>query len=70
MTASKASPGHVVLASADSDAFSSLRRRPTARADRYRMGRELRQRVPRSSLADWAPPVGRPDPVLQIMNSH
>ena len=38
--------GHVVLASADSEAFTSLRRRPTARADRYRMGRELRRRVP------------------------
>jgi uncharacterized protein (DUF2252 family) len=62
--------GHVVLASADSEAFTSLSRRPTARADRYRMGRELRQQVSRSSLGDWAPPIGRPDPVQLIMESH
>src|SRR6476659_8965332 len=62
--------GHVVLASADSEAFTSLSRRPTARADRYRIGRELRQKVSRSSLGDWAPPAGRPDPVQLIMESH
>jgi uncharacterized protein (DUF2252 family) len=62
--------GHVVLAEADSTAFASLRRRPTARAERYRMGRALRQQVPRSSLADWAEPVGRPDPVELIRESH
>src|SRR6476469_3017727 len=62
--------GHVVLASADSEAFTSLSRRPTARADRYRMGRELRQKVSRSSLGEWVPPVGRPDPVQLIMESH
>src|SRR6476661_2266661 len=62
--------GHVVLASADSEAFTSLSRRPTARADRYRMGRELRQKVSRSSMGDWEPPVGRPDPVQLIMESH
>jgi uncharacterized protein (DUF2252 family) len=60
----------VVLASADSEAFSSLRRRPTARADRFRMGRELRQRVPRSTLGDWRPPSERPDPVQLIKESH
>src|SRR6476469_4685466 len=62
--------GHVVLASADSEAFTSLSRRPTARADRYRMGRELRQKVSRSSLGEWRPPIGRPDPVQLIMESH
>ena len=44
---------HVVLASADSEAFTSLRKRSTSREDRYRMGKELRQQVPRSSLGDW-----------------
>ena len=68
--AAQPSAGHVVLATADSEAFGSLRRRPTAREDRYRMGRELRQQVSRSSLGDWAPPIGRPDPVQQIMESH
>ena len=62
--------GHVVLADADSDSFTSLRRRPTARADRYRMGVDLRQRVPRRTLGDWAPPADRPDPVAQITKSH
>jgi uncharacterized protein (DUF2252 family) len=62
--------GHVVLADADSDSFASLRRRPTARADRYRMGADLRHRVPRSTLGDWVPPADRPDPVAQIQASH
>ncbi|MET0865611.1 MAG: DUF2252 family protein, partial [Nakamurella sp.] len=65
-----ANSGHVVLASADSEAFASLSRRPTARADRYRMGRQLRQRVSRSALGDWAPPADRPDPVALINESH
>jgi uncharacterized protein (DUF2252 family) len=63
-------PGHVVLASADSEAFTSLRLRPTSRQDRYRIGRELRRRVPRRSLGDWAAPPGRPDPVQLITESH
>jgi uncharacterized protein DUF2252 len=62
--------GHVVLASADSDAFTSLRRRATSRRDRYRIGREIRQRVPRRWLGDWSVPAGRPDPVQLIIESH
>ena len=61
---------HVVLASADSEAFTSLRRRSTSRQDRYRMGRELRNQVPRRSLGDWSPPASRPDPVQLITESH
>jgi len=61
---------HVVLASADSDAFTSLRRRSTLRRDRYRMGEELRRQVPRRSLGDWSAPADRPDPVRLIMESH
>ncbi len=61
---------HVVLASADSEAFTSLRRRSTSRRDRYQMGRELRQQVPRGALGDWAAPAGRPDPVRLVMESH
>jgi len=60
----------VVLEGADSDAFVSLRRRPIPRAERYQLGRELRARVPRSALGDWAPPRDRTDPVRQIMRSH
>jgi uncharacterized protein (DUF2252 family) len=61
---------HVVLASADSEAFTSLRQRSTSRQDRYRMGKELRGRVPRRSLGDWSAPAGRPDPVQLIIESH
>ncbi len=70
MTGRTKPSGHVVLASADSTSFDSLSQRPTARADRYRMGKSLRDKVSRQSLADWAPPVGRPDPVQLIMESH
>jgi uncharacterized protein (DUF2252 family) len=61
---------HVVLASADSEAFTSLRQRSTSRQDRYRMGKELRGRVPRRSLGDWSAPAGRADPVQLIIESH
>src|SRR5580658_2312899 len=62
--------GHVVLASADSEAFTSLRKRSTSRQDRYQTGRELRRQVPRGSLGDWSPSASRPDPVQLIMESH
>jgi uncharacterized protein (DUF2252 family) len=62
--------GHVVLAEADSAPFSSLRRRPTSRHDRYQMGRALRDRVSRNKLGDWSPPLDRPDPVELIKESH
>lgn len=62
--------GHVVLADADSHSFTSLRRRPTTRAERYEIGRGLRRTVPRSSLGEWEPPVGRPDPITLVMESH
>jgi len=63
-------PGHIVLADADGTPYSSLRRRPAPRAERYELGRSLRHKVPRSSLGEWAPPADRPDPVQQIMQSH
>jgi uncharacterized protein (DUF2252 family) len=65
-----AARGHTVLADADGEAYASLLRRPVDRAERYAIGKGLRKRVPRSSLADWAPPAGRPDPVQQIMDNH
>src|SRR6476661_746832 len=61
---------HTVLADADGTAYASLRKRPVDRAERYALGKRLRERVPRKSLGDWSPPVGRPDPVQQIMDSH
>ncbi len=64
------SAGHTVLASADSDVYASLRKRPSSRAERYAMGQALRREVPRKSLAGWRPSADRPDPVQLIMESH
>jgi uncharacterized protein (DUF2252 family) len=61
---------HTVHADADGTAYSSLRQRPVDRAARYALGRGLRKRVPRRSLADWTPPADRPDPVQLIMANH
>nr|WP_198423803.1 DUF2252 domain-containing protein [Microlunatus antarcticus] len=58
------------MATADSDSFASLRRRPTAREERYAMGKALRREVPRRSLGDWQPPPDRADPVALIEESH
>jgi uncharacterized protein (DUF2252 family) len=62
--------GHVVFPTVDGGSYASLRRRPTPRAQRYAMGRRLREQVPRSSLGTWQPPIGRPDVVHQILDSH
>jgi uncharacterized protein (DUF2252 family) len=51
---------HTVLASADSRAFTSLRRRAPARTERYALGRRLRRQVPRSALGDWVAAPARP----------
>jgi uncharacterized protein (DUF2252 family) len=63
-------PNHTVLATADSEMFTSLRRRPTSRAERYALGKGLRSQVPRRTLGEWAPPPGRPDPIQLIIASH
>jgi uncharacterized protein (DUF2252 family) len=64
------SPRHVVLASADSAPYASLRSRPTTRTERYALGKGLRSQVPRSSLGEWAPPPERSDPLDLIEQSH
>ncbi|MGH3815534.1 MAG: DUF2252 family protein, partial [Pseudonocardiaceae bacterium] len=61
---------HVVLASADSRGFVSLRQPATPRRERYAIGRSLRKRVPRSALAGWSVPDSRTDPVQQIIATH
>jgi len=63
-------PGHVVLPGADSDSYRSLRSRPIARAERFKIGRSLRRIVPRSALGTWKAPPNRPDAVAQIIHSH
>ncbi len=62
--------GHTVLATADSTAYASIRKRPTSRAQRYAMGKALRKEVPRKSLGEWSAWPGRPDPVALIQESH
>ncbi len=61
---------HTVLAMAESDAFGSLRKRPTSRKERFAMGKALRKQVPRRSLGWWEPPADRRDPILVIKESH
>jgi uncharacterized protein (DUF2252 family) len=61
---------HTVLAETDSSPYHSLLRRPVSRAERYELGRSLRQKVPRRSLADWSPTADRPDPVELIEENH
>ena len=67
---SDAATGHTILADADGAAYQSLRQRPATRAERYALGKALRKRVPRSSLAEWRAPSDRPDPVDMINASH
>jgi uncharacterized protein (DUF2252 family) len=60
----------VIPSSAEDTSFASLRRAPIPRTERYALGRSLRDKVPRSSLASWSPHPGRPDPVGQVVESH
>lgn len=62
--------GHQILATADSAAFSSVRKTPTTRQERYAMGKALRKQVPRKSLAHWQPFADRSNPVDLLRESH
>jgi uncharacterized protein (DUF2252 family) len=59
--------GHIVLDTGQDDGFSSLRRPARPRAERYELGRSLRERAHRTDMALWTPPDGRPDPVQQVI---
>jgi len=61
---------HTVLASTDGAAFASLRRPATPRVERYEVGRQLRQRVPRATLADWTEGGRAADPVQLVIESN
>ncbi|HEX7189566.1 MAG TPA: DUF2252 domain-containing protein [Actinomycetes bacterium] len=52
------------------ETFTSLRRKARPRELRYADGRALREKVSRSSFADWAPSASRPDPVDQVIQAH
>jgi uncharacterized protein (DUF2252 family) len=61
---------HTVLATTDATAFASLRHTAIPRPERYEIGRGLRKRVPRSSLAEWNGDDRRADPVQQVITSN
>ncbi|HKH54329.1 MAG TPA: DUF2252 domain-containing protein [Propionibacteriaceae bacterium] len=61
---------HPILASADSEVFTSLLKRPSSRADRYAMGKALRQAVPRKKLSGWRITSEGRNPVQLIHDSH
>jgi uncharacterized protein (DUF2252 family) len=68
----EAAHGHSVLdldTPAD-DGFASLRRPTRTRAERYELGRSLRERAHRSDLGHWAPADDRPDPLHQLAEAH
>jgi len=67
---SRSPSGHVVLARTDSESFASLRRHTTSREERFKIGRQLRDKVPRSVLGEWKPRARRPDPIELIKQSH
>jgi uncharacterized protein (DUF2252 family) len=69
-TAAGKAGAHTVLAEADGAAYRSLLQRPVTRAERYALGKALRKKVPRRTLADWTPPAHRPDPVDLIIANH
>jgi uncharacterized protein (DUF2252 family) len=62
--------GHVVLDTAQDDGFASLRLPARPRAERYELGRRLRERAPRSNLGYWTPADDRVDPVQQLIRAH
>jgi uncharacterized protein (DUF2252 family) len=62
--------GHIVLDTGQDDGFASLRRRARPRAQRYELGRSLRERAHRTDMAHWVAPAGRPDPVEQVIEQN
>src|SRR4051812_2814327 len=70
MKETAAADGHDVLGTGGDDEFASLRRRARPRAQRYELGRSLRERAPRSNLGFWRPSPGRSDPVQQLVAAH
>ncbi len=62
--------GHVVLDTGQDGGFASLRKPARPRAERYELGRSLRERAHRSDMAYWTPPDDRPDPVQQVIDQN
>ena len=68
--AQPSSRAHAVLPSIDGAAFASLRQPAIPRFERYEIGRQLRQRAPRTSLADWTEAGRGADPVQLVIESN
>jgi uncharacterized protein (DUF2252 family) len=62
--------GHAVLHGGRDEGFVSLRHPARPRAERYEVGRALRDKSPRSGLGSWTQPDDRRDPVQQIVEAH
>src|SRR5690349_17390047 len=62
--------GLLVLDTGGDEAFASLRRPAPPRAERYDLGRSLRDHAPRSGLQHWKPAGDRVDPVAQLAEAH
>ena len=52
------------------DGFATLRRQARPRAERYELGRSLRERAHRTDMAYWTPPDRRTDPVEQVIEQN
>lgn len=61
---------HSVLDIGEDGGFTSLRRPARPRAERYELGRSLRERAHRSEMAYWTPPDDRADPVRQVIEQN
>ncbi|MDT4990506.1 MAG: hypothetical protein QOH97_398 [Actinoplanes sp.] len=59
-----------VLNSGDTSGFASLRRPAPPRAQRYELGRSLREQAPRTGLQYWTPAADRLDPLDQLAEAH
>ncbi|NMO53591.1 DUF2252 domain-containing protein [Actinoplanes sp. TBRC 11911] len=62
--------GRIVVDTGHEGGFASLRRAARPRAERYELGRSLRERAHRSEMGYWSAPAGRADPVTQITHAN
>ena len=61
---------HVVLDTADSTPYASVRGRPIPREQRRALGKALRREAPRSVLGAWVPAADRRDPIDLLTENH
>ena len=61
---------HAVLGTSGADGFRSVRQAPPSRAERYELGRALRQEMPYTRLGEWVASPARFDPIALIAMSH